>query len=68
MVEKWVYEKKMNAQGRIELYEARLIVKCYQHKAGIDYDKVFAPVTRMETIRFFIALAAQLICKFFRWM
>src|SRR5208337_2058108 len=38
---------------------ARLVAKGYRQKAGIDYDEVFAPVARMETIRCFISHAAQ---------
>ena len=55
---KWVFKKEMNAQGEIKRYKARLVVKGYKQKAGIDYDEVFAPVARMETIRFIIFQAA----------
>lgn len=47
---KWGYKKKMNAQGEIERYKTRLAAKGYRQKARIDYDEVFAPVARKETI------------------
>ena len=63
---KWVYKKKMNTQGEIEQYKTRLVTKGYRQKVGIDYDEVFAPVTRMETIRLLIAQATQFKWKIFQ--
>jgi Reverse transcriptase (RNA-dependent DNA polymerase) len=56
---KWVYKKKMNPQGEVEKYKARLVAKGYKQQASVDYEEVFAPVARMETIRLLIALTAQ---------
>ena len=56
---KWVFKTKHNTNGEIEKHKARLVVKGYKQKAGIDYQEVFAPVARLETIRLVLALAAQ---------
>nr|GEX83056.1 retrovirus-related Pol polyprotein from transposon TNT 1-94 [Tanacetum cinerariifolium] len=56
---KWVYKAKKNAKGEVEKYKARLMEKGYKQKHGIDYEEVFAPVARLETIRMIIAIAAQ---------
>lgn len=56
---KWVYKKKMTASGEIQRYKARLVAKGYRQKAGIDYEEIFAPVARMETIRLLISQSAQ---------
>ncbi|CAJ2639360.1 unnamed protein product [Trifolium pratense] len=56
---KWVYKAKKNSKGEVERYKARLVAKGYSQRAGIDYDEVFAPVARLETVRLIISLAAQ---------
>jgi Reverse transcriptase (RNA-dependent DNA polymerase) len=58
---KWVYKKKMTPEGTIERHKMRLIVKGYRQKAGIDYDEVFAPIARMETIWLLIRMSDRYI-------
>ena len=41
-------------------HKARLVAKGYVQRQGIDFDEVFAPVARMESVRVMIILAAHL--------
>ncbi|GKF27368.1 ribonuclease H-like domain, reverse transcriptase, RNA-dependent DNA polymerase [Tanacetum coccineum] len=53
---KWLYKIKRNADGSIMKYKACLVAKGYVQQPEIDFDEVFAPVARLETIQILIAL------------
>lgn len=55
---KWVFKIKRNSNGSINKYKSLLVAKEYVQRYGIDYEEVFAPVARIETICFLINLAA----------
>lgn len=56
---KWVYKMKRNTKGEIERHKERLVAKSYSQKVGINYEEVFAPITRLEIIKLTISLVAQ---------
>ncbi|GKD97779.1 zinc finger, CCHC-type containing protein [Tanacetum coccineum] len=50
---------KRDPSGKILKQKARIVAKGYVQKQGIDYDEVFAPVTRIETVRVILALSGS---------
>jgi hypothetical protein len=46
----WVLRMKLGADGTTQRLRARLVVKGYAQKAGIDYDEAFNPVARYDTV------------------
>jgi hypothetical protein len=56
---KWVYKLKRNEAGEIVKHKARLVACGFVQQEGIDFDDVFAPVARMESVPLLLALAAQ---------
>jgi len=56
---KWIFRTKLNVDSTINKYKARLVVKGYAQIYGVDYSDTFAPMTRMDTIRFLFAVAAH---------
>ncbi|KAL8148288.1 hypothetical protein AgCh_005602 [Apium graveolens] len=63
---RWVFRNKTDSDSIITRNKARLVAKGYSQHEGIDYDKTFAPVARLEAIRIFLAYGAHKKFKVFQ--
>ena len=54
---KWIYRIKNEHDGS-KRYKARLVVKGFQQKKGIDYLEIFSLVMKMSTIRLVLGMVA----------
>jgi hypothetical protein len=55
---KWVFKKKLNAEGKVEKYKAWLVAKGYSQVEGIDFGEIFYPVAKLTSIRFMLFVVA----------
>ena len=57
---KWVYKRKRGSDGEVETFKARLVVKGYTQREGIDYEETFFVNSHAKSIRIFLSIAAYL--------
>ena len=56
---KWVFKLKNNDEKLLK-YKARLVVKVFYQKKGIDFDEIFSPIVKICSIRVKLGLAASM--------
>nr|GEV65526.1 retrovirus-related Pol polyprotein from transposon TNT 1-94 [Tanacetum cinerariifolium] len=54
---KWVYKTKYKPTGLVKRLKAKLVVRGFNQKEGLDDKDTFSPVTKLATMRVLIALA-----------
>ncbi|GJT98275.1 calcineurin B-like protein 4 [Tanacetum coccineum] len=53
---KWIFKKKMKADGTIDKYKARLAIKGFRHQEGLYYFDTYS--TRITPIKMILAIIA----------
>ncbi|GJT18105.1 integrase, catalytic region, zinc finger, CCHC-type containing protein [Tanacetum coccineum] len=56
---KWIYKVKTDEFRRVLKNKARLVAQGFRQEEGIDFEKSFTPVARIEAIRIFVANTAD---------
>jgi len=57
---RWIYKLKQESNSTSLRYKARLVVKGFSQRKGIDFNEIFSPVVKMSSIRTVLSLAATL--------
>ncbi|GJR01654.1 retrotransposon protein, putative, ty1-copia subclass, partial [Tanacetum coccineum] len=54
---KWIFKKKIDMDGIVHTYKARIVAKGYTQLYGVDYEEMFSPVADIRAIRILISIA-----------
>jgi hypothetical protein len=54
---KWVFKTKLDANGKIERFKARLVACGNEQQYGVNYEDTFAPVLDLVTVLLVLALS-----------
>ncbi|KAL0433527.1 UNVERIFIED_CONTAM: hypothetical protein Slati_2687000 [Sesamum latifolium] len=55
---KWVYKRKLGADGEVTAFKARLVTKGYTQRPGVDFEETYSPVAMAKSILILLAIAA----------
>jgi hypothetical protein len=56
---KWVYKTMYASNGSVERHKVRLVSKGFSQVEGIDYNKTYSHVTKMNSIHLVLSLVAS---------
>ena len=54
----WVFKLKRDANGNINCHKAWLVAQGYSQQPGFDYEELYSPVVRYDSLQLLIALSA----------
>lgn len=63
---KWIFKNKTDEHGEVVRNKARLVAQGYSQIEGVDFEKTFAPVAKLESIRLFLGMACVMNFKVYQ--
>jgi hypothetical protein len=56
---KWIFRHKFQADGSLDRYKARWVLRGFTQRPGVDFDKTFSPVVKPATVRSVLSIAVS---------
>ena len=56
---RWVYDVKLDSDGNVIRYKARLVAQGFKQIEGIDYNETYSPTMHIKTARALLMIAAR---------
>lgn len=57
IIGKWIFHHKLKANGTLDRYKARWVLRCFNQHPVVDYDETFSHVMKPATVRTTLSLA-----------
>jgi hypothetical protein len=57
VTDKWIFKHKLKADGSLDHYKARWVLRSFTQRLGVDYDETFSPVVKSATVWTVLTLA-----------
>jgi hypothetical protein len=54
---KWIFKHKLKADGSLDRYKARWILRGFTQRSGVGYDETFSPIVKSATAWTMLTLA-----------
>jgi hypothetical protein len=59
VTDKWIFRHKLKADGSLDRYKARWVLRGFTQHPGVDYDETFSPVVKSATVRTMLTLVVS---------
>ena len=56
---KWIFKKKVDKEGNVITYKAKLIAEGYFQRQGINYDEAVSLLAMLKSTRILLAITAH---------